>query len=151
MVSTEHIGRRGRTCIFHMPKRGRYFLEYFIISGMCKNQSSLICFTQHAWMLHSVPSKLWNNRFCFSTSILKLFDLEPVCTDWTMFENSWQQIGLENLPKRLVTFYAILRKTNLCKNCWGHNLGNFWKHLGNFSYSIWSHYPHLFLPKCLSV
>ena len=33
--------------------------------------------------------------------------------------------------KMIGTFWAI-KKINLCKNCGGYYLGNFWKHLGNF-------------------
>ena len=34
------------------------------------------------------------------------------------------------IPKTLVTFWAILKRSTLCKNCCGIYLGKFWKHLG---------------------
>ena len=39
-------------------------------------------------------------------------------------------------PKTLSTFWAILKRSTLCKNVCGMYLGNFWEH---FYSNIWSH------------
>ena len=44
----------------------------------------------------------------------------------------WQNICLQKQPKKIGDFWASLKQIDLCRNFFGYNLGNFWKHLGNF-------------------
>ena len=57
---------------------------------------------------------------------------QSVWPDWTIFESSWPKKLLTKVVQNIVDYWASLKYINLCQNCFGYYLGNFWKHLGNF-------------------